>query len=263
MNIPKMNNSLILFIKKSIALAVFIVISLQPYLTFAQVEVDTTRTNTYQVDQFILGSSFAGALSIGQLDENLPNTVGFTISALTKLSKNNPVHIGFSTGFYNYERYNTFYFTPDDEGFLFEVEETTKVKLFNLHGVVRLQPFIDFFIHPYVEGYVGGKHFYVRTTVTDVQNPEDDLTNDGRGGDWAISVGGALGFNIPFYTTDEFGLELDVKGVFVKGSDADYSVLREDLNSTNIIDTFDAFETRNSATDLIIPQIGLIIYFGI
>ena len=203
---------------------------------------------------------------MNQFKENFDSRIGGSFAFYTRIHRQFPLYAGIDVGTFTLDRYSERFFLTDDDGVLFEVEERTKSNLLNLHFVMRAQPYFDFFIHPYAEVYLGGKHLYTRTVLKDLEttNEDDTIDNSGQGGAWALSVAGAIGINIPLTSTPDGGIELDVKCVYFKGSATNYSVLLPDdeIDFSSYEDTFDAFETRNSTTDFFMFQLGLIGYFG-
>jgi hypothetical protein len=138
-------------------------------------------------------------------------------------------------------------------GFLRRYELRTTSSAFLGHALVRFQPNVNFAIKPYVDGMLGFKNLFTRTTLTDEDlNETVDSGNDQR--DWALSYGGAVGVQVAF--SRAANLVLDLRCTYLQGSNASYLVRREETG-VNIEDPIDAFEERTSPTTLLIPQIGI------
>lgn len=138
-------------------------------------------------------------------------------------------------------------------GFLKSYRLRTTSSAFLGHALVRFQPNVNFAVKPYVDGMVGFKNLFTRTTLTDEDLAETiDSGNDQR--DWAFSYGGAVGVQIAF--SRAANLVLDLRCAYLQGSNASYLVRRSDTGIP-LEDPIDAFEERTSPTTLLIPQIGI------
>ncbi len=237
--------------------------------SIAQVEYDSTYVDyvdeNFQVDRILISAGLSRIYPQNALNENLDPRFGFSAAVSMRLPTRVPLFAGVDFGTYTFDRYSENYFLTDDDGFQFEVQEVSSSKLFNLHTVFRAQPYFRFFIHPYAEVFLGGKHFYARTRVTDLDPPDgadEELSNEGQFGDWALSYGASLGLNIPLSSNHEGGVEFDLKIMYLGGTNSNYAVELEEINFNNYTDTFDAFELQSSSTNLLATQLGLIIYFG-
>jgi opacity protein-like surface antigen len=136
------------------------------------------------------------------------------------------------------------------------VRVNTSNNIFMSHFVLRAQK-REGKVRPYVDGLVGLKHLFTRTSVS------NDFTGEEFAGDTNLSdttfsygIGGGAQFLL---TTPKSGPEilLDTKVRYLKGSDAEYlkkgSIFRDNG------DVF--FDTLHSRTDLVTLQIGVTFRF--
>lgn len=182
---------------------------------------------------------------------------GFGGSALGRLRMDAPIYAGIDFSIQTFDRESLI-----EEEFLNGVLEqfrvTTKNHVMNAHFLVRYQPEVNFFIQPYVEGLLGTKWFYTRTTVTDANNSQETLSSDIDRGDWGASFGAAVGFQISLKQDQLF---LEGRCAYLKGTSVEYLVRNPDA-SGGFLDPIEAFEPQNSVSDLLIPQIGLKFLIG-
>jgi len=145
------------------------------------------------------------------------------------------------------------------DGVLVEFEEETVPSVFMGHAVIRIEPPVNFFAYPYIEGLIGFKNLFTRTKVRDIELAEDGLvSNFLEEGDWAFSYGAAVGISIPIGSHLP---TIDIKCTYLLGAAADYMVRRIDIAGTPIRPV-DLFEVKNSRTDLLLPQIGVTFALG-
>jgi len=206
----------------------------------------------------LLGVNFQLGIPQGALRRNLDRTSwGFGGSIVGRL-RESPMFAGIDFSIQTFDNESLI----EQElvnGFLESFQVTTKNHVMNAHFLVRYEPEVNFFIQPFVEGMLGTKWFYTRTVVTDANdNSGQNLSSDFDRGDWAASVGGAVGFQI---NLSRNYLYLEGRCAYLKGTSAEYLVRKEDT-SGGFIDPIDAFEPVNSVTDLLIPQIGLKFLIG-
>ena len=207
----------------------------------------------------LLGANFQLGIPQGQMRRNLDKTSwGFGGSLLGRLGSESPIFAGIDFSIQTFDR-ETLFEEELFNGVLEQFQVTTKNHVMNVHFLVRYEPEVNFFIQPFVEGLLGAKWFYTRTVVKDVNdNSGETLSSDFDRGDWAASVGAAVGFKI---NLSRNYLYLEGRCAYLKGTSAEYLVRREDA-SGGYIDPIEAFEPMNSVTDLLIPQIGLKFLIG-
>jgi len=196
---------------------------------------------------------------IAQFDESL-QTYGYGGggSVLMRLNQSIPVYIGIDLSSIRYDQASVTYLSQVDNE-LVEFEEETAPSIFMGHAVVRIEPPVNFFAYPYIEGLVGFKNLFTRTKVRDVELAEDGLvSNFLEEGDWAFSYGAAIGLSIPL---GSYAPTIDIKCTYLLGTAADYMVRRIGVSGTPLRPV-DLFEVRNSRTDLLLPQIGVTFALG-
>lgn len=212
----------------------------------------------------ILTGNIVGGIPSGAFSEKL-NTggVGAGGSILALVNRNFPVYLGLEINGFNYDTQSgTFLLNID--GFQTNVEMETKPRIFNVLGLFRMMPRTNFFLKPYFDGMFGVKNLSTRTLFYDLDSgDEDPFDRINEQSDWVLSYGGAIGLAIPIKNRfGNPGMAIELKCTYLKGAAADYLVRRDDSSVSNATEPIDFFETKNSATDLILPQIGFVFYFG-
>lgn len=229
---------------------------------FAQVAEVEDETYEEEVEEefkfeksFFLGTNFQLGLPQGKFGENVNYTGwGFGGNVMWKLRKNTPLYMGVDFSFQNYDFQSVTEITFNLE----EYETRTKNSIVLSHLQFRFYPEIDFPINPYIEGLIGVKSLLTRTILTDKTDGIDEQINSQfENSDFALSLGGAIGFEIPLRKNYLF---LDVRCSYLKGASGEYYARKED--DSNFVEPLDVFEIKNSATDLLIPQIGIKVLIG-
>jgi len=208
----------------------------------------------------MLGINFQLGLPQGAMKRNLDKTAfGFGGNILGNIGKESPIFAGLDFSIQTFDR-ESLIEAELVNGILEEFRVTTKNQVMNAHFLVRYEPPVNFYVQPFVEGMLGTKWFYTRTEVTDANGSANEtLSSDFDRGDWAASVGAAVGFQI---NLSRNYLYLEGRCAYLKGTSAEYLARIPD-NTSVFIDPIEAFEPRNSVTDLLIPQIGLKFLMGI
>ena len=139
------------------------------------------------------------------------------------------------------------------------IETETRNTIVTAHLQMRFYPELNIFIEPYFEGLFGMKSIYTRTILTDITNANETINSQFDESDFALSFGAAVGVEIP--VIKEY-LSIDLKCAYLKGRSAEYFARIEDGNNANFLTPLDAFEIKNSITDLLVPQIGVTFLIG-
>ena len=204
---------------------------------------------------FFLGANFQLGLPQGKFGDNINYTGwGFGGNVMWQFKKDVPVYGGIDFSFQNYDFQAITEVTFDFE----EYETKTKNSIVLSHVQIRFYPEVDFFFQPYVEGMFGVKSLLTRTILTDKTDGADDQINSQfENSDFALSLGGAIGFEIPLSKNHLF---LDVRCSYLKGVSGEYYVRKED--DANFVQPIDVFEIKNSATDLLTLQVGIKLLIG-
>lgn len=217
------------------------------------------------VPMFSLGISLDVGVPMGNFNDNLDGIgLGFGGNFLIRTNRqaNVPVLAGLSGGLIIYDSESQDQIILID-GATINGRLTTRNSIFMMHGVFRILPPVNSSIQPFIDGLVGFKNFYTRTTLEDLDAFEDDTIESYiEQGDWAFSFGGAAGVQwlVGGGWEENFYLMLEARCSYLKGSAANYLVRIDDPN-LQIVDTIDAFEEKNSTTDILIPSIGVSFVF--
>lgn len=135
--------------------------------------------------------------------------------------------------------------------------------MFMGHLVGRIKPDLDGNIHPYADGLFGFNYLYTNANLRDItllnnNNNNNDTQTRNTLSDITLSYGGAVGI--------QFGggnIKFDVKCYYLFGGNADYydrSSVRYTTDNNGTVNA-NFSEPKSSKTDVIIPQIGLIVMF--
>jgi len=213
---------------------------------------------------FSLGLEFDLGIPLNNFKENLDRIAfggGGYFLVRTNPSSNVPVFAGLSGRVLTYdsERQNQIILI---DGFSIDAELTTRNSIFMGHGMIRILPPVNFSIQPFFDGMLGFNNLFTRTTLEEQGAFEEDNTIDSyiEQGDWALSYGGAVGFQMVVGGQGNMFFLIEGRCTYLRGNAADYLVRIEDPN-VQITDTIDAFEEKNSTTDMLIPQIGVSFVF--
>lgn len=166
-----------------------------------------------------------------------------------------PVQAGLDISYTGYQRAKLD-LELDVGGFFEDFDLITRNNIFQMHGLIRFEPPVNYFIRPYMDGLVGTKLLYTRTRLINRDNSEEGVVEtDTDQHDWAFSYGGALGVKV--YLLES--VAVDLRCLYLLGANATYMVKRPDADQLNLEDTIDAFEEKRSPTHLLLPQIGVTI----
>lgn len=161
-----------------------------------------------------------------------------------------PISLGLDVGWQKYDTESDVFIEIDQEGFSYLTEEETSNQILSFKAALRLQPEIDFFVKPYVDGYFGVNRFYTRTTFKDADTDEL-LDSSNNHSDWALTYGAAAGFLI---NVKQELLFIDLKCGYHIGNTAEYYTRIEGSGAAIPLDNF---ELSRSPTNFILPQIGI------
>ncbi len=245
---------------KTIFFSLLVCLTLSNF-TFAQ-ENNLSEEEVF-IPKFSIGIDLGVGVPLGDFWSNL-NQVAFGagghILFRTNPKADLPVFMGFQGGISIYDSESREQFLIID-GFEVNARLATRNNIFVGNGVVRVLPPVNFPVQPYFDGMFGFKNLFTRTTLEDLDAGDDSTIESYiEQGDWAFSYGGAIGTQIIIGGHEEVYILLDIKCAYLIGEAADYLVRSEDP-SVQVIDPIDAFEERNSATNLLLPQIGVSFLF--
>ncbi|WP_291726904.1 hypothetical protein [Bernardetia sp.] len=136
----------------------------------------------------------------------------------------------------------------DNNGF--EYTLNTNNNIFEGFAMVRFKPrWVDAFAYPYVDGLIGGRYLYTRTTEEeDGEELDAFIEQDG----FSFAYGGAGGVLISL--TEE--IKLDIRGVYTQGSKAKY-MTRNSIYPDPIFPDEFVYDVKRTRTDMLTFQIGI------
>ena len=168
-----------------------------------------------------------------------------------------PVYIGFGGGWMNYA-HETQDFTIQVDGFFEDYEWRTNSNIIHGHAMLRFQPDVVFPLKPYIEGMAGFKNLYTKSKLIDLNGDDDEvIERESNLSDWAFSYGGSIGVHIAYW--EHIGVRIDAKLTYLQGQNARYLARMEDTAGQVFDQPIDAFEERIGPTNMLIPQIGVVL----
>lgn len=156
------------------------------------------------------------------------------------------VSLGLDAGYMIYGMKSDDY--TDNRGF--EYTLNTNNNIFEGFAVLRFKPrWVEAPIYPYVDGLVGGRYIYTRTTEEEGGEELDAyIEQDG----FAFAYGGAGGLLISL--SDE--IKLDIRGVYTQGSKAKY-LTRNSIYPDPVSPNEFIYDVKRTRTDMLNFQIGI------
>lgn len=224
----------------------FALLSLSFFSTQAQ---NDTDLEDRQKIKATASFNFLAGIPIGLFQERQQKTgFGFGGNMLFEVRK--PIAIGFDVAWQKYDNQSDFFIDFDEFSNPFDVEEQVNNNILSFNGLIHIQPDINFFIQPYVEGTFGVNRFHTKTVFTDVTFDEQ-INVISNNSDWAINYGASVGFLVNVWRDLLF---LDLKCAYRVGNTAQYYTRIEGANFTIPLDNF---ELKTSPTNILMPQIGV------
>ncbi len=215
-------------------------------------------------ENLLINANFTLGLPLSHFKDNI-NAIGFGGGgALLFLLKNAdiPIYVGFEMNGVTYDRLSD-RFSLLLDGFWTNVELETKTNILAGNGILQIAPWPYWPVQPYFQGVFGVKNLFTQTELIELDSGfEESIDRNIEAGDWALNYGGSLGLAIPIPLYEYVGFKLDVKCSYIKGAAADYFVRRTDNAGQSYTEPIDAFEEKNSHTDMLYPQIGVQFILG-
>lgn len=143
-------------------------------------------------------------------------------------------------------------FEDNFNGFIEEFRQSTKNNAVLLHAVVRFQPQTARRFRPYLDGMLGAKDLFTRTTLENLDT-EDSSSNTDRA-DWTLSYGLAAGLQLALFRNP--ALTIDLRCMYTTGPNATFLVRQPGIEGP-FNDPRDAFWEKNAPPTMIIPQLGV------
>ncbi len=162
-----------------------------------------------------------------------------------------PVKIGLELGM-QVKGSTSQYFSGYINGFYDEFQVSASNNIFSLMFLSRFQQEKRGKIKPFLDAIAGWNVFFSTVNIerlTYYSNYNSSYSNSSKA-KWAFTYGAAAGIDVPLNKRDDLGLE--IKCAYLFGSNTTY------LTDPRIDETGKVFfSEQNSATNMLIPQIGL------
>lgn len=200
--------------------------------------------------QAISGMNFILGFPVGAFKEKQPEIgIGFSGNVLVEVRK--PLSVGLDVSWQQYDSEFDFFLETNQNTFeSFTTKEEANNNILGINAVFRVEPEVNFFLKPYLEGTFGVNRFHTKTVFSDADSDEQ-LNTISEHSDWALTYGAAAGVLVNVWQGLLF---LDLKCAYRIGNTAQYYTRIEDANFAVPLDNF---ELRQSPTNMVIPQIGL------
>ncbi len=208
---------------------------------------------------FEVGGDFIIGLPQNEFRDNI-NDEGYGVSGhFGYFLGDSPIMVGVDLGYLNYGTVRRFEpFSLDIPEVTVEVRTTNNILM--AHGFVRLQP-QDGPVRPYVEGLLGFKYLFTRSSIID-DSFDETIASSTNFDDLAGSWGVGTGIDIRLWENQRrrgiADVSLTIGAKYLWGSEAEYlkkgSIRREPDGGI----TFLVFHSR---TDMLVPSIGARIRF--
>ena len=111
-------------------------------------------------------------------------------------------------------------------------------------------------VRPYVDGLIGLKHLFTRTSVSDLSDGET-IASDTNLSDTSFSYGIGGGLQIPLKRGRGWRVLLDTNVRYLRGGRAEY-LRKGSIREENGLVTYDIFSSR---TDVMAVQVGVMFSF--
>jgi opacity protein-like surface antigen len=136
-----------------------------------------------------------------------------------------------------------------------QVRVRTSNNIFLSHFVLRAQPRSGL-VRPYVDGLIGLKHLFTRTSISDLSDDETIASNTDLS-DTSFSYGIGGGLQIPLTKGRESRIMLDTNVRYLRGGRAEY-LRKGSIREVNGVAVFDVLSSR---TDVLAVQVGVVFRF--
>lgn len=206
----------------------------------------------------LVGFQFQVGVPHGAFEKAFDKTgYGGGLDLYFKVNKELPFYVGTHFSLMAFESYRRDFVVGLPGNFVEDYRLRVSSNLFSGYLGFKIMPGIGWF-RPYTEALVGFKNFY-RTARLDHQprftNSWEEV-NRNTDGDLTLGYGGSVGARIFF---GQSGVALDLKCTYLAGGKARTFQLKEDIDVEAFEeDPFSAFSSTKTATNMVIPQIGLI-----
>lgn len=208
----------------------------------------------------------------GSLQNNIGGVGGGAHLYLGGWIRQSPILAGVDIGILNYGRTSDNVPFSRTVGPRIPVEVTTTNNVLETHLSVRLQPRRGR-LRPFIEGLVGFKYLFTRTSLSDEDlgddvDAGDDIASSTNFDDFAFSGGAGAGLDVRVYQPDAptkrvQGVDLHLGVQYLLGQEAEYlaeGALTDD-NDNGELDRSE-LDVRRSRTTLLQPQFGVTMRFA-
>lgn len=217
-------------------------------------------SNTVQAQEGIgfLGLNFQVGIPHGEFADAYDETgYGGSMDLFFRLSPNVPIYAGLNVSLLAMEQYRKEFEVQLPGGFYQDYQLRVGSNIFSGYGGIRLMPGQGW-LRPYAEGLIGFKNFYRSKRLQQQQNNSNEWqeVDTDTDGEWTLGYGGSAG--LLFFVKS--WLAIDVKCSYLAGREVRFYKLQDPIDEEAFEeDPFSVFDPVRATTNMIIPQIGIVI----
>jgi hypothetical protein len=176
---------------------------------------------------------------------------GFGGELLYNLQDRKPLWAGAGAHSFAFDEFSMVY-SQEIDGEIFNYRDKTVSRIFMLHGVMRFQPEVRFFLQPYLQGAAGIHWFFTNTKTRDLDYDEQvERINENRDAIWGFSLQAGVQY-VPRKLPD---IRIDTRFGYYRNASVEYLWYNPGIPGGNY--TIDYFESGISPVDLFGIHIGL------
>ncbi len=224
-----------------------------------EVEVIDEDTTSYRV--YFAEPSFSIFLPQGNFHRVLDSDInyGFSYAMLFQLQTEKPMFAGFDLYYGHIDSHSTEWDGFFDNGDPAEFESTVNSSFVGVNGIIRYYPDISIWIiEAYMEGSFGIKWFNTyQSTTSYFEGTEEDSDVEFVENDISLTYGAAVGLQLALTNNIYFNTKLN----YLPGLSVQYDVQLPDSEIQNIQDPIQAFEQKQSRSDVVMINGGLTFVF--
>ncbi len=143
-------------------------------------------------------------------------------------------------------------YSQEIDGVFYNYEDHTASRVFMVHGMIRFEPDVKFFLQPYLQGGAGVHWYFTNTKIEDTDYDEQlESINESRD----AVLGFALHAGLQYVPRSLPDIRVDARFGYFRNASVEY--LSYNPNLTGSTFPIDDFETKISAVDIFGVHIGV------
>ena len=143
-------------------------------------------------------------------------------------------------------------YSQEIDGVYYNYEDHTASRIFMLHGIIRFQPEVRFFLQPFLQAAAGVHWYFTNTKIEDTDYDEQvERINESRD----AVLGFALHAGLQYVPKKLPDFRIDARFGYFRNASVEYLRYNPDLNGGSF--PIDYFEPKVSAVDIFGIQVGI------